>query len=109
MADQEQNGPHILVKLALGMTIGVVLFMTVMGMAAYERPDLPPVEGHNAEQAYEWYAETHDTGAWGHLEHPTCSLMAREWIDKYRAHHNLTREEYPCAVWYNDMQDWFYY
>jgi len=57
----------------------------------------------NSDRAYAWYMQEHDINAYG----PSCSGQAREWIDEYRAYHNLTREEYPCFVWYNDMEHYW--
>lgn len=68
---------------------------------------LPIKEGNNAETAYEYHIEK--TNCTGYNCGPSCSLQARMWIDEYRDDHNLTCDEFCCAVWFNDQSDWFYY
>ena len=68
---------------------------------------MPFEEFSNAKTAYEYHIEM--TNCTGHNCGPSCSLQARIWIDEYRDDHNLTYNEFLCAVWFNDQSDWFYY
>ena len=68
---------------------------------------MPFEEFSNADIAYEWKSE--QTNCTGYNCGPGCSLQACMWIDDYRVAHNLTCEEFVCAVWFNDQSDWFYY
>ena len=73
----------------------------------FEDTVLPIKEGKNAKIAYEYHIEK--TNCIGSNCGPSCSLQARMWIDEYRQDYNLTHEQFLCAVWFNDMDDWFYY
>jgi hypothetical protein len=93
-----------------GILILVIALFLIALPYLYLDQSLPLMEGHNADVAYDWYMETHpEVVELYNNNGPTCSLMAREWIDTYREYHNLTPAEYPCAIWYNNMYEWFYY
>ena len=91
-------------------TLLIVLMLFVL-QHNLDNMGLPYEEGKNADNAYKWYIETHPEvkEQYNIDSYPTCSLMAREWVDAYRNNYNLTSDEYTCAIWYNDMTDWFYY
>lgn len=64
----------------------------------------PQPEYNNAKTAWDWYTKHYNES----VDKPTCSLMARQWIYDYREYHNITYEQFPCAVPTNAHDDWIY-
>jgi len=91
-----------LICVLIGCTIVIPLVCIT-----FEDTLLPIKEGNNAKIAYAYHNEK--TGCNGSSCGPSCSLEARMFIDEYRHDHNLTHEQFLCAAWFNDMEDWFYY
>jgi len=92
---------QIICAVALCLVVISILFITV------DDKFLPIKEGNNAKIAYAYHNEK--IGCNGSNCNPCCSMQARKWIDEYRHDYNLTHEQFLCAVWFNDMDDWFYY
>ena len=90
------------------LIIGSVLILfLLMWACCLDAVVMPFEEFSNAKTAYEYHIEK--TNCTGYNCGPSCSLQARMWIDEYREDHNLTDDEFLCAVWFNDQSDWFYY
>ncbi len=100
------------IKDTLKTVLGVVILVSIpMFMCTTDYfdnaifPELTYYENQkNAETAYEWAIEYHN---YTNIESPCCSAQAREWVIEYREYHNLTRDEFPCFVWCNDMENYW--
>lgn len=89
----------------IGLLFGLLIITTTFSFNSNEL-SLPDDEYNNAKQAYAYHIEK--IGCETKCG-PHSSLAARMWINEYRKDHNLTYNEFLCAVWYNDMEGWFYY
>ena len=84
------------------------IFLVLMVWTFYlDAVIMPFEEFSNAETAYEYHSEK--TNCTDYNCGPSCSLQACIWIDEYREDHNLTYNDFLCAVWFNDQSNWFYY